>query len=146
MMAIRRTALRMAALAVVGLLAGAGSANAQTAKHVDRVVVKLQRDLRDLHREVDRHFRDTRRYRELDRHVVEMEQAAAHIHKVLHEGGGRRHLREDVRKLDRLFHHVEEVVDEIAERGRVDRRTVRHIREMMRQVGSSLHHLKEDLD
>jgi hypothetical protein len=133
------------AAGLLGLIATTGTANAQSSRHIDRLARELERQAQTLHDEVHAHFRTTPQFRHLDRDVAEMEQLAGHIHEVLHEGAGVPHLRRDVDRLDRLFHHVEDLVDQLAFFRGADRRAVAHLREALDDMGDTLHHLKDDL-
>lgn len=135
----------LAAGAVLVLFTGSASAGPRF-DHIDKLASQLERQARDLHKEVDAHFRRTPQYRHLHEDVTEMARLAQHIHEVAHDEGDVRHLRADVKKLDRLFHHVEEVVDDLAHSRGADRRAVRHIRGALKEMGRTLHHLREDLD
>jgi hypothetical protein len=127
-------------------LFGNSPAYAQSRAHVDRLALQLQRQTRDLHREVHLHFRSTPQYRHLARDISEMDRLATHLHGVAHRQGSRTHLRADVDRLDRLFHHVEELVDEMAALRWIDRRALTHLRQSLVQVGRTLHHVQEDLE
>lgn len=133
------------AVALLGTFAGTAAAQAPSRQHIDRLAVQLQRQLSDLHKEVDAHFRATAQYRELDRDVAEMERLAAHIHEVVDRGGGLGHIRADVGKLHRLVHHVEGQVEGIARSGQIGRRTLAHLRVAVERVASTVHHLEEEL-
>ena len=131
------------AILATGLIAG--TAQAQSRDHLDRTARQLQAQLRDLHDEAHTHFRSTPQFREMDRHIGEMQQKAAHIQEVIRRRGGVDHLRADVRDLDRLLHHVEDLVDALGRSGQIDRQAFAHLRQSLRRVSQSVHHLSEDL-
>jgi hypothetical protein len=135
----------MITTALAALMTTTGTAEAHSYHHIDMLALKLQRQTRELHREVDIHFRHTRLYRHLHSDVEEMEHLAEHIHDVAHAHGSVAHLRADVEKLDRLYHHVEELVHDLAHDRRIDFRTIRHIEREMAAIGDTLHHLRDDL-
>jgi len=72
-----------------------------------------------------------------------MQQLAKHIHDVARRHGSIQHLRADVEKLDRLFHHIEDLVGSITQQ--VDRRAAVHFGLVMRNISGTLHHLRDDL-
>jgi hypothetical protein len=144
--ATKKSAFALIVAAGASLFAAPQSAQAQSPRHIDRVARQLERQAREVHREVHAHFRRTPQFAHLDRDVSEMERLAHHIHDVAHRGGSLGHLRADVRKLDRLFHHVEELVEQMRDFRDLDRRAYAHLREALRDIGRSLHHLRDDLD
>jgi hypothetical protein len=131
--------------AVAALVTTAGTAQADVYQHLDSLAVKLQGQVRELHREVDLHFRNTTAYRHLHADMEQMERAAEHIHEVAHQRGSVTHLRADVERLDRLYHHMEGVIHDLAHDRRIDRQTIRHLQREMAAVGDTLHHMREDL-
>ncbi|MCI0462534.1 MAG: hypothetical protein L0Z62_36755 [Gemmataceae bacterium] len=138
--------------ALLGLLvAGAGlfvtpqGAQAQSPQHIHRLALRLEKQAREVHREVHAHFRRTPQFRHLDRDVAGLERLAGHIHEVAHRGS-LAHLRADVRKMDRLFHHIEELVEEMRDHRELDRRAYAHLRSELRDLGRTLHHLSDDLN
>lgn len=136
--------LAVAAVALASVLTSGGTVRAQSFEHIDRLAVRLQRQAEELHEEVHLHFRRTPQYRHLDRDVAAIERHAAHIHEVAHRGDVR-HFRADVRELDRLVHHVEELVDDLGRFRQLDRRAYVHLRRSLEQVADTVHHLSEDL-
>lgn len=62
-----------------------------------------------------------------------------------HHGASVAHLWADLAKLDRLFHHVEDQVADMARFGELDRRALRHFRQDLRRFRETLHHLREHL-
>jgi hypothetical protein len=115
-------------------------------QHIDRLARQLERQARDLHEEVDNHFRPSPQYRHLHDDVEELEELADHIHDVLHRGASVTHLRADARKLDRLFHHVEDLVRDMGRSRTIDRRAYAHLRESLSRLEDTVHHLLDDLN
>lgn len=113
---------------------------------IDRLAVRMERQARGVLREVHAHFRSTPQYRHLDHDVHEMVELAEHIHDVAHRHGSRAHIRADVRKLDRLFHHVEDLVQRMAHYGRLDYQAYRHLKYSLRYMGRTLHDLLHELN
>lgn len=135
----------LAVPAALVALCSAGTANAQSYRHIDRLALQLERQAREVHDEVHAHFRPTPAYRHLDRDVAEMERLARHVHEIAHRGGSVRHLRADVERLDRLFHHVEQVVRGMAAFRAIDRVALAHLRRDLDRMEVTLHHLRDDL-
>jgi hypothetical protein len=135
-----------AVLSLAGLFAAAPAAQAQGPGHIHRLTVDLERQVANLHSEVDVHARNTPQYRHLHREVAEMERLARHIHEVVDRRGGRNHLREDVRRLDRLVHHVEDILQDLRRSGQTGFTAARHLRVALREVAQTVHHLQHDLD
>lgn len=134
----------VAAVAVV--VAFAGNASADTVhQRVDRLAFQLLKQTKDVQEEVNTHFRRSPQYRHLASDVADMVRLARHIHEVAHDGGSLRHMRADLRKLDDLYHHVEELVDALARWREADRRAIRHIREELGDMHNSLTNLRREL-
>jgi chemotaxis protein histidine kinase CheA len=132
-------------VAVASVFGFAAPAQAQSYEHIDRLARKIERKAHDLHKEVDAHARRTPQYDHLHRDVGEIEKLAAHIHEVAHKEGDMRHIRDDAKKLDRLVHHAEEVLDELARSRRIGREAYGHIREEFDALARDVHHLRDDL-
>lgn len=130
------------AVAVIGLIAG--TATAQDGDQLDRLAVQLQRQSRDLHREIDTHARNAPQYRELHRDVGELERLAAHLHELIERRGNPAHIRADVRKIDRLYHHVERDVGAALRSGAVSRRGAADIRRQLSLVSRTVHDMEGD--
>ena len=77
--------------------------------------------------------------------VVAMQRAAAHIHDVIHRGGSRAHLRRDVRELDRLQHHVEDLVDRMIARRELSPAGASHIRQSLARAGRTIHRMMDEV-
>jgi negative regulator of sigma E activity len=131
-------------------LTAASSAKAQSYEHIDRLASQLQRQSANLYWEFRAHFSHTPGYRHLLSDTARMYRLAAHVHEVIHHGANVGHIRHDVEQLDRAFHHVEEVVDQIEHDafghgfGHVHGDT-RHVRRQLRQMEATLHHLRDDV-
>lgn len=128
-------------MACVALTALATTANAQTASfaHIDRLATQLEGQIKHLMHEVHVHYRHTPQFAHLDHDAHEMVEAAKHIHDVVHRGANLSHLQRDVEQLDRLYHHMEDLVRHMYGRD------LRHIRKSMAAIGQTLHHLRADL-
>lgn len=108
---------------------------------IDQFAVRLERDAKNVLHEVHAHFRYTPQYKHLDHDVHEMVELAEHIHDVAHRNGSRAHILADVRKLDRLFYHVEQLVDQMRHCRGLDYRAYRHLRIELSRMEQSLHGL-----
>ncbi len=147
--------------AIVTLTAAAGSANAASPLHIDDLAARLQRQTARLTYEVEHQFRYTRDYKHLLHDAEDMEDLARHIHDVAHDFGSRRHIAADLRKMDRLFHHIEELIDGMEYRARLRARDcryrrscrfrgvrlaqIRQLQRIMSRISNTLHHLQDDV-
>lgn len=115
--------------------------------------------------ELNDHFRHTPQYRHLYKDVYEMYSLAGHVHKTTHRRAGLHHIKNDLRQLDKAFHHVEEVLAEFKHsesrrRGQhvsigkgsfqirigsygVDKRRLHRLSRMVDEMGVLLHELQE---
>jgi hypothetical protein len=140
----------------------AGTAKADHFEHLDGVAIDLRNQASRAAWEVRNNFRGTPEYQHLYRDVYEMYSTANHIHELIDRGVDIDHLRADVRTLDRLFHHVEDVVRNIRPAGDFDfhgrgfrghlhgamgpsRNDLRRLRGLLAEMEDSLHHLNDDL-
>jgi hypothetical protein len=150
----------------VGLIgfAFAPAAKADTYGHIEGLAHRLDQNISLLDREFTTHYRHTPEYRHLRSDSREMVQLARHIHEWAHAQGDVRHLESDLRQLDRLFHHVEDLVDDLEHNaafeydhgsygwhgygrgfgGHVHGDT-NHVQRLMLAVEDTLHHLQDDL-
>jgi hypothetical protein len=90
----------VAGLVGAGLLGLAGAAHGQSYQHIHKLSIKLEKQLKELHAEVDAHFKPTPQHAHLHKHVTRMQKLAGHIHHVIDEKGGVAHVRADVKELD----------------------------------------------
>lgn len=129
------------------LLAGS-VASADTYDHFDRIARDIERQSVALVRET-RHFRHTPQYRHLVQDAVALMRTAQHAHNTAHIGCDLGHLEADVRELDRLVHHLEEVVDDI-EHGILHGHghahgNANHVHQLLHAIEANVHHLWSDL-
>ncbi len=152
MNAITKTAL--AAVVVLGLGVSTRSAEAASYSHIDRYAVEVQKQAGDLYNEFRLHFAHAAHYRHLMSDASGLYHKAAHAHEVAHRRGSLSHLAADVASLDRLFHHLERLVDDIehdaysgsfGHGGHIDGDT-RHVRGKLRRMEATLHHLRADIE
>lgn len=123
-------------------------AKAASMRHIDNLAVRLQGQARELIGEFRLHYRHTGDYRHLISDSYQMYQLAAHIHSVTHHGGSLYHVRNDVNKLDSLFHHLEGLVRHMEQHshgGHIHGDT-RHVRRLLARMEDTLHHLQEDVE
>ncbi|TWU07095.1 hypothetical protein CA54_55000 [Symmachiella macrocystis] len=144
------------AIATLGLMTGTASAASDL--HIDDLAAQLQRETAEFGDEIEHHFRFTPSYRHLANDARKMQRLARHIHTVAHHTSARRHIILDLAQLDKIYHHVEGLVDEMdriakyrARHGyrgdaySLGRAETRHLRRTLRRINSTLHHLQEDL-
>lgn len=108
-MIIRSTMLT--AIAVAALSASAGVAQADHWDRVDDTAVRLASYMKEIEFEVQAHYRNQPGYAHLLSDAREMAGLADHIHELAHHGANPYHLKADVDKLDRLFHHLEGLIE-----------------------------------
>jgi chemotaxis protein histidine kinase CheA len=140
------TRLLIAPLALAcGLFAAPATARADSFDHIDRLAGKLEAQAKSLHQEVHEHFRHTPQYEHLDRDVRQIQRLADAIHDQVRRGTNARALRVEVRALDRVYRHVEELVDDLGRARAIDRQAYRHLKRELDRLGDTLGHLREDL-
>lgn len=134
--------LAVAVVAVAGF-ANAGVTRADDYDHMEPLVHQLQTKSKKLYKEVHMHLpgvshphKDTK----------EMERLANHLHDLIHRRENTPHVREEVSKLAKLTHHVEEQIDDLARSGRHDFSTIQHLRMAVRQIDRIAHHLAEHVN
>jgi hypothetical protein len=102
-------------VALAALLTSATSAQAMSPAHIDRLALTAQRQAAVMAQTLRNDFRHSSRYSHLYRDASQMYWKANHIHKLAHHGihtrTELRHLRRDIAELDRLQHHMQEMVD-----------------------------------
>jgi hypothetical protein len=145
----------------------AGSAQAGAGGHMDDLAIQLKRQTSQLCRNLRFNFRYAPGYGHLYSDAYDMYSLADHIHEVVHHHGDIGHVRHDLEKLDRLFHHFEDLVAGLAFQAPVGhsghgfhhggieihyghagftRRDVRRLRRVLAAVSVTLHHMQEDID
>jgi len=148
-MTLARNTLVLAA-AVFAISLTANQANAASYEHIDQLALRLQEQAGLLNREFDLHYRHEAHYPHLISDASQMYSLAAHIHEVAHHHGSPLHLRDDLQKLDRLFHHVEGLVEHIEHdsyfgAGHVHGHTG-HVHGELAAMEDTLHHLQSDIN
>ena len=141
------TKTTLSALAMAALTLTTSAANADTFDHIDALAVKMQADSRELLKEVSLHYSHKAEYRHLRSDAIQFYRVASHIHAVAHQSGNVHHLRSDLTKADRLFHHLEEVLErtDLSFHGHNHGNT-NHVFRLMHNLETNLHHLKRDID
>lgn len=156
---MKNTLLATAALTLLATFTG--SARADEFDHIDSLATQMQNQTARAAAEVRRNFQGIPQYRHLYNDIYEMYTLAGHIHEMVHEGRNLNHIRADIASLDRLFHHVEEVVDDIRPvnihsghwhgshwghfHSGPSRDDVRRLRNLMSRMEDTIHHLQDDL-
>lgn len=139
-----------AAVIVAALSALGAKAEAASYEHIDTLALRLQNQSSTLYWEFRNHFSHAAHADHLLSDTADMYRLAKHIHEVAHFGSGLNHIAADLDKLDRQFHHLEDLVSHINEDaafggGHVHGNTW-HVRRLMRQMENTLHHLRQDVN
>jgi len=101
--------------AVAAAMLTTTSTKAASPHHVDALAVQMQREAAGVARYLQANYRHHPRYNHLYNDAVAIYRQAAHIHAIVHSGAAsRRHVVGDVRELDRLLHHTQRIVAEMA--------------------------------
>lgn len=141
------------------LLTGMMSASATAADpHIDELAYAIKRQAAAACREVYYHMRRAPEFQHLYADLYEMYTTADHIHDIAHHTNAICHLRTDVAELDALYHHVEELIEEINcrqaklhvsyghyPRGFVPSYRLRRLNSYMKAMECSIHTLQEAL-
>lgn len=141
MLTVLTRATVAAAVLLTGLLALQSTARADLHGHLHHLSLRLKSQLAVLHQEVDIHARPFPQYFHLHQDVVQMQRLAARIHHVAHHHGSYALLRADVYRLDRLMHHVEDLIDQLAWSGQIGPVTLNHWRRAMFPIRNTVHHM-----
>jgi outer membrane murein-binding lipoprotein Lpp len=160
MSTIRKLALT--AITIVGTTVTAGSLQAQSYEHIDSLALRLRSQTGRLAADLRYHYRHLNQYRHLYRDAVAMYRLADHIHTIVHHGEDLDHVASDVRELDELFHHTEDLVHEIdfhddhvdfghwhfghGHHGHHGHGSLRRLRDRLDSIEDTLHHLSDDID
>lgn len=150
-----------AVLCIVGL--STATANAEDLRHIDELAIATRGNAANVANELRYYFRGSRHYKHLYRDAYDTYALADHVHEVVHTGDAS-HLREDLAKLDKLFHHLEEMIAKLnADYGfdplhddfghdhfhgsyyHGSYHLVR-LNKYMKSMSVNLHHLQEDVD
>ena len=141
----RTTLLASFALAVLTFMPTA--ANADTYHHIDKLAVEMQSQSLELIQEITRHYRHKTSYHHLRSDALQMYRVAAHMHSVAHRSGDVHHLRDDLEKADRLFHHMDKTLKNTDRSyGGHTHGSTHHVFELMHELEVNLHHLKKDIE
>jgi hypothetical protein len=104
---------------------------------------QLERDARFMLSETHAHFRGAPSYRQFDAQVHEIERLADHIHELVDRRASFFHVRNDVDRLDRLYHSTERLFDAMVSWRRLDPQTAVHVRRALNRVERDVHALRE---
>jgi hypothetical protein len=147
----KKMTLGLAAITMVSALTTQTNAEhtktEETQRHLDRLAVIMQGQSRELIREFGLHYRRKSGYAHLRADAWQLYRAVTHIHTVVHHSGDVHHLKSDVERADKIFHHLEEVLDktELSLNGTTQGDTI-HVLELMEELEKNLHHLQTDVD
>jgi len=120
------------------------SANAESQTLV-RLVHRLDEYVADFRKEVTTHFIHSGAYRHLAADANSMIREVAHIDELVHDGySALPHIRQDLKDLDALAHHVHELFDDVDEGryGRV-RGDTDHVHDLIREINDTIHEMQE---
>lgn len=136
-------------IAMTAVSAFATHANADEYSHIDRLAVKIRNNARRITRETV-HYRHTREYAHMVSDANELYRLADHIHDVTHFEGNLRHLIMDLDQLDRMFHHLEGLFDQVEHNaaygdGHVHGNTA-HVKRLLNLIENDIHHMREDVN
>ncbi|TWU48691.1 hypothetical protein Poly51_45920 [Rubripirellula tenax] len=126
----------------------AGSAFADTYRHIDLLALQIARETKLLVLESS-HYRHTPQYRHLLDDTRDMARLADHIHDLAHHHGELVHMESDVAQLDAKFHHLEGLFHAIEREarfgnGRIYGNTA-HVGRLLHSIEDAIHHLQDDL-
>jgi hypothetical protein len=138
--------LAMAIVTGVSLFGLASTAQAQSFRNVDKLARQLERQTRDMHKEVHEHFQASPQYQHLEADVTKMQKLAQHMHDLVDRNGNARHLRQDMNELDQVYHHIQGLVREMAQSRQLNFQAFRHFREDLQRIETTLHHLRADVE
>jgi hypothetical protein len=143
-------AARTLLLSTLALFA-ASTASAASYQHIDQLASRLANQMNQLTREFTEHYEHTSQYRHLMSDTVAAARLADRIHDLAHRRGCLYEMRSDLNRLDREFHHIEDLLAELnwlarnGQGGHIHGDT-RHVFEMMEDAEATLHHLKDDIE
>jgi len=153
---MKRTIQTAALAAVFGLLAS-GVAPAQTFRPVEpprvrgyealhRAAQAVERNARDLHEEVDRHFRPSPAYDQLHQQTREIERLARAVHDITDEARNAALLRAAVAKLDAEVHQFVGLVEEAKHFREIPPRAYVHLRKEAGQLHQAVQAMMFELN
>lgn len=137
--------LKRFALAVVLAIAGytqASSTAQADCNCIDNLAHQLMPQIRQMERQYVATFRGSRQFNHGLNDVKQVADLAAHFHETAHQGGSSTHLRSDIEKLDRAYHHLESVVSRM-ERDAI--RGAQAFRATLANVGATIHKIEDTL-
>ena len=139
---------KTAAVLTLACSALSGTAFADTYHHIDQLAVTVERQARQLEREMSA-YRFSPEYGHLLADSRRLSRVAAHLHEVAHDRGCLAHLEADVRQLEWSFQHLESTLEHVEENRfyghcRLSGSTL-HVRRLMHSVELNIHHLRDDI-
>ena len=139
---------KTAAVLTLACSALTGTAFADTYHHIDQLAVTVERQARQLEREMSA-YRFSPEYGHLLADSRRLSRLAEHMHEVAHNHGCIAHLEADLRQLDSAFHHLERTLEHAEDdcfRGhcRLSGSTL-HVRRLMHSMELNIHHLQDDV-
>ena len=105
----------------------------------------LEREAGRFHNVVDARYQRTNAYRHLHNDVEALESLAGRIHDLADRKANPGLILNELGKADRLVHHIEEVIDEMARFRDIDRDTIRTLRRRLSDVDDTVHDLARQI-
>jgi len=133
----------------VALLAVASTASADVYSHLDNIAIKVKVKGQALSSEVRAHYAHTPYYRHLLSDSYEVAALADKVHDIAHHHGDIYVLDAYLTRLDRLFHHVADLIESTERAARYGHGHVacdtRHVKHLLHDLEGLLHHMLSDV-
>lgn len=148
-MRIARTTLAIL-VAATGLLATQSYAEARSCRQLDGATTRLERQSKQLTREIRYNYRHAPRFGRLVSESREVARRARHINDVAHGGGNLKHLKRELREIDERIHRLADLMRDIqravrrGQRGHFDG-DIRPSRQLVREMQATVHNLRDDV-
>jgi uncharacterized membrane protein YgcG len=141
--------LLVVAFATVAMGLTTDTAAANHYHHINAQAVKIRNKTRVLLKETH-HYRLTPNYKYLVADTAELRQLAEHTREIARHEGDLDHLAHDVAKMDRVFHHLENLFDNtelLASQcqGSVIGHTA-HVKRLLNAIEDCIHHMQDDIE
>lgn len=136
------------ALTLLGATSIVSTASANDYRRINREAQRIERKATLLTREVV-HYEAMPQYCHLVEDLEEFVRLSQHITDLVRVSGDLRHIRADVNQLDRTFHHIEGLFDQIERqiaRGRgVKYGNTAHVKRLLNNIEDCIHVMQEDV-
>ena len=135
-------------LTLLGATSFVSTASANDYRRINREAQRIERKATLLAQEVV-HYEAMPQHCHLVRDLEEFVRLSQHITDLVRVSGDLRHIKADVNELDRTFHHIEGLFDQIERqiaRGRgVKYGNTAHVKRLLNSVEDCIHHMQEDV-